>query len=219
MASSSDKLATVAAIDTLAQTSLLRPNPRLEHALENSKAKGLPPIAVSPLTGQFLAIQCQLIGAKNVLEVGTLGAYSTIWMAETGAKVTSLEIDPKHKEVALENAKDLDVEVLLGPALETMPRLAQEGRQFDLVFIDADWGEQWEYFDWAVKLTRKKGLIYVDNVVRELLESDKLTADKESLVTQVGKDDRVKATLLTSASSHKGRADEMFDGVLLAVVQ
>jgi len=214
----SDKLSTAAAIDAVAKSSLLRPNAKLDHALENSAKKGLPPISVSPLQGQYLAIQCQLIGAKTVLEIGTLGGYSTIWFAQAGAKVTSIEINPKHREVALENLEGLDAEIILGPALEVMPKLAAEGRKFDMVFVDADWDEQWEYFDWAVKLTRPKGCVYVDNVIRELLESGTAEPGKESLVTKVGRDERVTATLVPMLSSHKERADEMFDGFILAIV-
>jgi predicted O-methyltransferase YrrM len=125
-------------IDAQAQSSLLKPNPQLDHALSNSTANGLPPITISALQGQYLAIQCQLIGAKSVLEIGTLGGYSTIWFASTGAKVTSIEINPKHRSVALENTKGHDVEIILGAALDVLPKLAREGRKFDLVFIDAD---------------------------------------------------------------------------------
>ena len=153
-----------------------------------------------------------------MLEIGTLGGYSTIWFARTGAKVTSLEINPKHRDVALENIKGLDVEIILGAALDVLPKLAKEGRRFDFIFIDAAWGEQWEYFQWAVKLARANGCIYVDNVVRELLESENV-GEGESLVTKVGREERVTATLLSTISSHKGNAEEMMDGFLLAVVK
>lgn len=205
-------------IDSQAQASLLKPNPQLDHALSNSTANGLPPITVSALQGQYLAIQCQLIGAKRVLEIGTLGGYSTIWFASTGASVTSIEISPKHRDVALENTKGLDVEIILGAALDVLPKLVEEGKKFDFVFIDADWDEQWEYFSWAVKLTREKGCIYVDNVVRELLEHENV-GENESLVTKVGREEKVTATLVSTVSSHKGKVDEMFDGFLLAVVK
>ncbi len=215
---SGDKLAAAGAIDSLAKANLLRPNAKLDQAIANSRANGLPPITVSPLQGQYLAVQAQLIGAKSVLEIGTLGGYSTIWLAETGARVTSIEINPKHRDVALQNVAGLDAEVILGAALDVLPRLADEGRVFDMIFIDADWDEQYDYFDWAVKLTRKGGCLYVDNVVRELLESEATEGAKESLITKVGRDARVRATLISTVSSHKGRADEMFDGFLLAVV-
>lgn len=217
---SSDKLNRAAKIDSLAHQSLLKPNAKLDHALSNSAAKGLPPIAVSALQGQFLAIQCQLINAKSVLEIGTLGGYSAIWFAEAGAKVTSIEIDPKHRDVALENTKGLDVDVILGAALDVLPKLAEEGRKFDLIFIDADWDEQFEYFQWAIKLTRPKGVIYVDNVVRPILESEEASPNNvpESLIEKVGKESKVTATLVPTVSSHKGRANEMFDGYIFAIV-
>lgn len=205
-------------IDAHAHSNLLKPNRQLDHALSNSAANGLPAITVSALQGQYLAIQCQLINAKSVLEIGTLGGYSTIWFASTGAKVTSIEIDPKHRDVAVENTKGLDVEIILGAALDVLPKLAAEGRKFDLIFIDAAWEQQWDYFQWAVKLARVNGCIYVDNVVRELLESDAV-GEGETLVTKVGREDKVTATLVPTISSHKTRVDEMFDGFLLAVVK
>lgn len=209
------KFDTVAEIDNVARNSLLKPNSKLDNAVSHAAKSGLPPIAISPLQGQYLTIQCQLINAKNVLEVGTLGGYSTIWFASTGAKVTSLEINPKHRDVAAESCKGLDVDIILGSALDTMPKLADEGRKFDFVFIDADWEQQFEYFEWAVKLTRPNGLIYVDNVVREIFESGM----KDSLPTKVGKLDKVQATLITTVSSHKGRQEDNLDGFLMAVVK
>jgi predicted O-methyltransferase YrrM len=205
-------------IDAHAHSSLLKPNPQLDHALSNSAANGLPAITVSALQGQYLAIQCQLINAKSVLEIGTLGGYSTIWFAGTGAKVTSIEINPKHRDVALENTKGLDVEIILGAALDVLPKLATEGRKFDLIFIDAAWDQQWDYFQWAVKLARGNGCIYVDNVVREMLESENV-AEGDTLVSKVGKEEKVTATLVSTVSSHKTKVDEIFDGFLLAVVK
>lgn len=217
--STDEKFHLAAKIDAQAQSSLLKPNPKLDHAIANSRKNGLPAITISALQGQFLAIQCQLIHAKSVLEIGTLGGYSTIWFASTGAKVTSIEINPKHRDVAKENTAGLDgIEIILGSALDVLPKLAEEGRKFDLVFIDADWAEQWDYFQWAIKLTRHRGCIYVDNVVREILESGGV-GESESLVTKVGKDDRVQATLVSTVSSHKQVASEMVDGFLLAIVK
>ena len=217
--SSAGLLQQASRVDAQARTSLLRPDPQLDHALTNSAANGLPPIAISDLQGQYLAIQCQLINAKSVLEIGTLGGYSTIWFARTGAKVTSIEIDPKHRDVALENTKGLDVEIILGAALNVLPKLAAEGRKFDFIFIDAAWAEQWQYFQWAVKLARVNGCIYVDNVIRELLESQNVGEADESLVTKVGREGKVIATLVPMITSKKGNVEEMYDGFLLAVVK
>lgn len=204
-------------IDSHAESTLLRPNHQLDNAVANSVKHELPTIAVQPLQGQFLSVQCSLIGAKSVLEIGTLGGYSTIWFANAGAKVTSIELDPKRREVATENTKGLDVEIILGAALEVLPKLAKDGRVFDLVFIDASWDEQWEYFDWAVKLTRLNGCIYVDNAIRAMLENEELNS-KESLLAKVGSDERVQATLVPTLSSRKAPEDR-FDGFLFAVVK
>ncbi|KUJ20270.1 S-adenosyl-L-methionine-dependent methyltransferase [Mollisia scopiformis] len=137
-----------------------------------------------------LSILARLIGAKSVLEIGTLGGYSAICFAEAGAEVTRIEINPKHQEVARESVEGLDVEVILGAALEVLPKLSEEGRQFDIVFIDADFDDQWEHFDWAVKLTRPNGCVFLDDV------------DSDSIITKIGKDDRVTATLVPIVATH-----------------
>jgi predicted O-methyltransferase YrrM len=206
-----------ASIIALASESLLQSNTELENAIKSSAEHGLRPIEVTPLQGQLLAIQAQLIGAKSVLEIGTLGGYSTIWFAQTGAKVTSIEINPEHREVAMKNVKGYEVDIILGAALDVLPKLAAEGRTFDFVFIDASWTEQWEYFDWAVKLTRSKGIIYVDNVVRALVFNGTIDSTKESLVTKVGRDKRVRATLVPTFFQQKSAEDQV-DGFLLAIV-
>lgn len=244
---STDRFHSAIKIDALAQSSLLnrhdnlRLNAQLTHALTNSRARGLPNIAISPLQGQFLALQARLIRAQSILEIGTLGGYSTIWFASTGARVTSVEIDPHHRDVALENTQGQgfeNVDVVLGDALEVVPRLAAEGRKFDLVFIDADWELQWEFFEAALGVTRAGGVVYVDNVVRGISEGGhvrggggdggngdghetegKGTGVKETLIEKVGKESRVDATLVSTVSSHKEVREEMFDGFLLAIVK
>ena len=217
--SAADLLERASTVDAQARLSLLKPDPQLDHALTNSAANNLPAITISALQGQYLALQCRLINAKSVLEIGTLGGYSTIWFARTGAEVTSIEIDPKHRDVALANTEGLKVEIILGAALHVLPRLAAEGRRFDFIFIDAAWEEQWQYFQWAVKLARGGGCIYVDNVVREMLDSGNVGEGDESLVTKVGRMDTVSATLVSTISSHKAKAEERFDGFLLAMVK
>lgn len=205
--------------DALAQSALVRPNPKLTHALENSAAKGLPPISILPLAGQHLSILTQLIGAKSVLEIGTLGGYSSICFAEAGAKVTSVEIDPKHRDVALENVQGLDVEVLLGAALDVLPRLEQEGRKFDMVFIDADFDGQWESFDWAVKLTRPNGCVFLDDVVVSMIKDGQTEEGTESVLTKIGRDERVKTTLNLVAMCHPMLDTPVFNGYILALVK
>lgn len=205
-----------------AQDQILKPNKRLDDAVANCEKNNIPSIAVSPLQGQFLSILCKLVQAKSVLEVGTLGGYSTIWFAESvpGVKVTSLEFNPKHRDVALENVKGLDnVDIILGKALDILPKLADEGRVFDFVFIDADWDGQQQYFDWAVKMTRKGGAIYVDNVVRQLTESEEGDTAGWALVEHIKADERVDATIIPTFSTHKEAIDELVDGFVLAMVK
>ncbi|KAI0603092.1 S-adenosyl-L-methionine-dependent methyltransferase [Biscogniauxia sp. FL1348] len=219
-----DRFNTASAIDKLAHTNLLRQDPKLEFIISNSKKNGLPDITVSPLQGAYLGIQTRIAGAKSVLEIGTLGGYSTLHFVRAGARVTSIDISERHQQVARQNLAEAGagaeaVEFVLGAALDVLPRLAREGRAFDLVFIDADWAEQYAYFDWAVRLARPGACVYVDNVVRALLECEgAVEGAKESLVTQVGRDARVSATLVPTVSSHKMGPENMFDGFLLAVV-
>jgi predicted O-methyltransferase YrrM len=206
--------------DARAQSALLRPNPKLAHALANSQAEGLPPINVLPLSGQHLSILAGIIRAKSVLEIGTLGGYSAICFAEAGAKVTSIEINPKHRDVALENLDGLDVEIILGAALDVLPKLAEEGRQFDMVFIDADFDDQWEHFDWAVKLTRPKGCVFLDDVVVSILKDEQTAAEgNDSILTKVGKDERVMATLVPTVASHPMIPTPVFNGFIMAMVK
>ncbi|KAK3627862.1 hypothetical protein LTR56_018978 [Elasticomyces elasticus] len=206
-----------------AQTRILKSSSRLDDAVANCTKNDIPSIAISPSQGQYLALLCQLMQAKSVLEVGTLGGYSTIWFAESvpGIHVTSIEFNPKHRDVALENTKGLDnVDVHLGAAADIMPKLAKDGNVFDFVFIDANWDQQALYFDLAVNMTRKGGAIYVDNVVRNLLDvpEDGDEADW-SLIEHVKEDERVSATLMPTLSTHKVDVSALVDGFLLAVVK
>jgi predicted O-methyltransferase YrrM len=204
-------------VQAQAMSSFVSSDAQLDSILANSKSQGLPEIQISPLQGQLLSIECQLVNAKTVLEVGTLGGYSTTWFARTGAKVTSIEIDPKHRAVALENTKGLDVEIILGAALDVLPQLAAEGRKFDFIFLDASWDEQWQYFDWAIKLTRSGGAIHIDNVVAVMGRMESLDADSETLITRVGKDERVTATLVPTLGIWEGELYQ--DGFILALVK
>ncbi|KAK3075117.1 hypothetical protein LTR53_001871 [Teratosphaeriaceae sp. CCFEE 6253] len=206
-----------------AQTRLLASNPRLDRAIANCKADSLPSIAISPSQGQHLALLCQLANARNVLEVGTLGGYSTIWLAESvpGIHVTSIEFDAHHRDVAVANTKGLpNVDIRLGAATEIMPALAAEGKVFDFVFIDANWDQQALYFDLAVGMTRRGGAVYVDNVVRNLLDVPEEGDEADwSLIEKVQADDRVSATVMPTLSTHKVEISALVDGYLLAVVK
>jgi predicted O-methyltransferase YrrM len=147
----------------------------LADALKANAAGGLRPIDVSAAQGKFLHLLVRMSGARRILEVGTLGAYSTIWMAKAlpaGGSIVSLEYDPHHAEVArrnIERAGYADrIEVRVGAAAETLPVLAAEMPEpFDFVFIDADKPNNTVYLDWAIKLGRKGTVIVLDNVVRD----------------------------------------------------
>ena len=205
-----------------AQNDLVKSTERLDKAVTNSKQNGLPPIAINAAQGQYLSILCQLTNAKNILEIGTLGGYSTIWFANSvpGVQVTSIEFNPKHRDVALENIKGMDnVEIILGAALDVLSQLANDGRVFDFVFIDADWTEQSKYFEWAVKLTRQNGIIYVDNAVRQLTESRGDDPTGRALIEYVSRDKRVDATLIPTLNTQKSTSSEIADGFLMAIVK
>lgn len=153
-------------------------DPILDAALDASVAAGLPQISVAPNQGKLLYLLARLQGARNILEIGTLAAYSTIWLARAlpadgrGGRVITLENDPKHAQVARANLARAGlsdvVDVRTGDALETLPDIARAGHgPFDVIFIDADKKSIPQYFEWALPLSRPRTLIIVDNVVRE----------------------------------------------------
>jgi predicted O-methyltransferase YrrM len=154
---------------------LVPADPALEEALAASRAAGLPDIQVAPNQGKLLHLIARAQGARHILEIGTLGGYSTIWMARAlppGGRLITLEYEPKHAEVARANIARAGladrVEVRVGKALDLLPRIASEKLPpFDLVFIDADKENTTEYFEWALRLSRRGSLLIVDNVVRE----------------------------------------------------
>jgi predicted O-methyltransferase YrrM len=163
------------AVDRYITNLLVPPDPALDAALQSSAAAGLPAINVAPNQGKFLMLLAQIQGARNVLEIGTLGAYSTIWLARAlpaDGHLITLEADPKHAEVARANITRAGlaqmVEVRLGPAQETLPRLIAEGAgPFDMIFIDADKPAYPDYFTWSLKLSRPGTVIIADNVIRD----------------------------------------------------
>ncbi|MER6469519.1 O-methyltransferase [Streptomyces collinus] len=146
----------------------------LQAALRDSEAAGLPHIAVTAPQGKFLQLLAQIQGARNILEIGTLGGYSTIWLGRAlpaDGRLISLEYNAKHADVATRNIAraglERIVEVRVGPALESLPKLADENpAPFDLVFIDADKANNRHYVEWALRLSRAGSLIVLDNVVR-----------------------------------------------------
>jgi predicted O-methyltransferase YrrM len=193
---------------------LVPPDEALDAALAASNQAGLPAINVAPNQGKFLSLLASIQGAKNILEIGTLGGYSTIWLARTlpaDGRLVTLERDPKHAEVARQNLERARlgelVSIRVGPALETLPQLASEGLPpFDFVFIDADKQSIPEYFEWALKLTRIGGVIVVDNVVRKGAVIDSATTDPNVQGVRrfnelLAKTSRVSATALQTVGS------------------
>ncbi len=163
------------AVDRYITDLFVPPDAALSAALQASEAAGLPAINVSPPQGKLLQLLARAMGARSILEIGTLGGYSTIWLARAlpaGGRLITLEADPKHAEIAQANIARAGltgtVELRLGRAVETLPQLAAEGRgPFDLIFIDADKPSYAEYFTWALKLSRRGTLIIGDNVIRK----------------------------------------------------
>jgi predicted O-methyltransferase YrrM len=204
---------------------LVKPDAALDRALETSHAAGLPAIAVAPGYGKLLHVLARLVNARAILEIGTLGGYSAIWMAralQPGGRLISLEFDPKHAELARANLAnagvDRLVDVRIGPALEALPKIAVEGiAPFDLIFIDADKPNTAEYFRWALRLARVGSLIVVDNVVRNGEVANAATTDTavqgmRRFMEIAAAERRVIATALQTVGS-KG-----YDGFSIALV-
>ncbi|MHC5536831.1 O-methyltransferase [Singulisphaera rosea] len=213
------------AVDTYFADLLLAKDPSLEAALQRSDSAGLPAIHVSPAQGKLLHLLARLQGARTILEVGTLGGYSTIWLARAlpaGGRLITLEADPKHAEVAKENIQQAGlgdiVEIRLGPALESLPQIAGAGLgPFDLIFVDADKTSTTEYFEWALKLSKVGSLVIVDNVVRNGAVIDPSSDDPNvqgvrRFNARLSAEPRVSATALQTVGI-KG-----YDGFALALV-
>src|ERR1700732_1383284 len=212
------------AVDQYIIDMLVPSDAALDAALEASSAAGLPAIQVTPNQGKLLHLLARLQGARKILEIGTLGGYSTIWLAralpEDGHLVT-LEALPKHARVAeanIANAGLADiVEIRIGPALDTLPKLGEEGKgPFDLTFIDADKERIPEYFRWALELSHPGSVVIVDNVVRGGAVADDATNDPDvkgvrRFIELLAAEPRVSATALQTVGS-KG-----WDGFALAL--
>ncbi|WP_055587642.1 O-methyltransferase [Peterkaempfera griseoplana] len=213
------------AVDTYLTDTLVGPDQALDNALLTSESAGLPAINVAPNQGKLLHLLALSHGARSVLEIGTLGGYSTIWLAralpEDGSLVT-LEVDPRHAEVARGNIAQAGladrVELIQGPALETLPRLAERGHgPFDMVFVDADKPSTPEYFRWALRLSRPGTLIVVDNTVRGGAVADAASTDEavrgvRRMHELIAAEPRVTATAVQTVGT-KGH-----DGFTLALV-
>jgi predicted O-methyltransferase YrrM len=202
------------AVDKYFDKIFVPPDPTLENAIAASTAAGLPAIAVSPTQGKLLFLLAQMQGARNILEIGTLGGYSAIWLSRalpSGGRLITLEFDPKHAKVASANIGHAGlsqmVEVRVGPALDALPQLAGEGRgPFDLIFIDADKENNAPYFDWSLKLSRSGTVIIVDNVVRDGAVIDPANRDPaivgiRRLNERLAAEPRVSATAIQTVGS------------------
>jgi predicted O-methyltransferase YrrM len=217
---------TFEAVDRFVGETIVPEDKVLREAVEAAEDAGLPSIQVSPAQGKLLQLLVRLLGARRILEFGTLGGYSAILMAralpEDGRLIT-LEAKPEYAEVArrsIERAGVGDrVEIRVGPALEALPGLEQEDAgPFDLVFIDADKVNTPNYFDWALDHTRPGGLIVADNVVRrgtlaDAEDRDEATKAQRRLHEWLAEEPRVSATTIQTVGV-KG-----YDGFLLALVQ
>jgi predicted O-methyltransferase YrrM len=213
------------AVDRYLTDLLVPPDPALEATLRASAEAGLPAINVTPNFGSFLHLLARAVNAQTILEIGTLGGYSTIWLARAlapGGRLVSLEADPRHAAVARANLARAGlgdiVQVREGAALETLPLLAAEGiGPFDLTFIDADKPNNTAYFEWALRLSRPGSLIVVDNVVRggEVADGE---SDSEAvrgtrrLLERLASEPRVSGTALQTVGG-KG-----YDGFAIALV-
>jgi predicted O-methyltransferase YrrM len=204
---------------------LVPPDPALDEVLATSEAAGLPPIAVTANEGKLLYLLAKLQGARRILEIGTLAGYSTIWLARAlpaEGRLITLEADPKHAEIARTNVTraglERVVELRLGPALDTLPRLAAEGLgPFDVIFVDADKQSNPDYLAWSLKLSRRGSLIIFDNVVRNGAVIDAANHDPSvkgirRFTEMLAAEPRVIATAIQTVGS-KG-----YDGFALALV-
>src|SRR5580693_5095219 len=200
------------AVDQYTTELLLPPDPILDAALAASDAAGLPSISVSPSQGKLLMLLAQVVGASRILEIGTLGGYSSIWLARalgTAGRMITLEADAKHAEV---------IDVRLGDARVSIQQLAAEGAgPFDLIFIDADKQSIPHYLEWSLKLTRPGSLIIIDNVVRDGALIDAKSTDPSvrgvrRMHEMLAAEPRVSATTIQTVGS-KG-----YDGFTLALV-
>jgi predicted O-methyltransferase YrrM len=216
-------------VDNYITDRLVADDPALDAALQASAAAGLPQIAVSPPQGKLLQLLARIHGARTILELGTLGGYSTIWLARAlppDGRLVTMEAERSYAEVAQANVARAGlgdiVEVRVGPALETLPELAAENPDpFDMVFIDADKKSTPEYFTWALRLCRPGSLIIVDNVIRDgaLIDGDSDDPSvrgnrrfHELLAADLAGAKRVSATTIQTVGS-KG-----YDGFTLALV-
>jgi predicted O-methyltransferase YrrM len=213
------------AVDDYIAESLLPADPALEAALANNRASGLPAIDVSPVQGKLLYLLARMKGASTILEIGTLGGYSTIWLARAlppGGRVVTLELEKRHADVARANLERAGlsglVDLRVGPALELLSALsAERAGPFDFIFIDADKPNNPHYLSWAIRLSRPGTVIVCDNVIRDghVLDRDGLDANVEgarAAFSFIGAEKRLDGTAVQTVGA-KG-----YDGFAIAIV-
>lgn len=215
-----------AAVDRYFGEKLSLSDEALDAAMAANKAAELPAIDVAPNQGKLLQLLARMIGARTILEIGTLGGYSTIWLARAlpaDGKVITLEFNPQHAEIARSNIARAGLshlaDIRIGAALDTLAKMQQEkAGPFDLIFIDADKVNNAEYLRWSLTFSRQGTLIVVDNVVREGAVVDFASTDQDILGTrrlfdELAKEKRLSTTALQTVGS-KG-----YDGFVLAIVR
>ena len=213
------------AVDRYVEESLVPCDPHFASALQRIQRAGLPAISVAANQGKLLMLLARMVGARRILEVGTLGGYSSLWLARAlpaEGRVVTLELEPRHAEVARENfqeaALEQVVEVRIGQAAELLTAMVGVESPFDLIFIDADKANIDRYFDLSLRLSRVGTVIVMDNVVREgaVLDSDSDDPNVQGvrrLMARLAKEPRVDATALQTVGV-KG-----YDGLAIARVE
>jgi predicted O-methyltransferase YrrM len=212
-------------VDDYIVSSLFGPDPVLDAVLATNRDQGLPAIDVSAAQGKLLSLLVRISGARKVLEIGTLGGYSTIWMARglpAGGKIVTLELDPHHAKVARSNFERAEVadrvDLRIGSALQSLSTLGSENAgPFDLIFIDADKPNNPNYLSWAMRLSRPGTVILCDNVIRDgtVLDDDGRDAYIEgarAAFSFIGGDKRLDGTAIQTVGA-KG-----YDGFAIAIV-
>lgn len=212
-------------VDSYITDLLLPSDPILDEALQANKDANLPAIDVAPNQGKLLHLMAQIQGARRILEIGTLGGYSTIWLGRAlpeDGQLISLELDPTHAKVASSNIARAGlsekVEIRVGDALDSLAQLgAEKAEPFDMIFIDADKPNNPNYFEWALKLSRRGSIIILDNVVRKGAVADESSSDPSvqgvrRFFEMVASEPRVSATAIQTVGS-KG-----YDGFSILLV-
>jgi predicted O-methyltransferase YrrM len=212
-------------VDAYLVDTLLPRDNALTDALAASAAAGLPAIQVSPPQGRLLEMLARAIGARRILEIGTLGGYSTLWLARgitSGGKLITIEHDPKHAEVARANfaraGRSTAIDLRVGAALDLLPQLEREhAGPFNLIFVDADKVNLPDYLTWSVRLSRPGSLIVIDNVIREgevvnAESTDAAVQGVRRMYERIAKEPRVSATAIQTVGG-KG-----YDGLAFVLV-